>query len=200
MNTIDHIGRALHMTGRIVHGIRDDQWDNPTPCTDWTVWDVLNHTVGGLRIFTAQLTRTAAGADHDSDWLGTDAAGSYDQAAHADRVAWSDPTALDRTITISLGALPARAAAAIHLTEIVVHGLDLAVATGQTGLIDDELCRALLALMLDLGGMEPYRQPGIFGPAVEAPRSATPHTTLMTYLGRSVAGAGTGRDSTPASA
>ncbi len=186
MTIIDDIGCALDMTGHIVHGIRDGQWDNPTPCTDWTVSDVLDHTVGGIRTFAAELTNTAARADHDSDLLGADAVAAYDLAARTDRDAWSDPTALNGTITISLGTLPAPTAAAIHLTEIVVHGVDIAVAAGQTNRIDEELCTALLALMADMGGVDPYRQPGIFGPAIDTPRHQVPHIRLMNFLGRRV--------------
>jgi hypothetical protein len=44
--------------------------------------------------------------------------------------------ALTRTLTISLGPVPASLGAVIELTEVVVHGLDLAVATGRTEGID----------------------------------------------------------------
>jgi len=171
------------MTARIVARINDAQWSAPTPCAEWNVRDVLNHTVGGMRIFAAELTGEDPGADHEADWLGDDPQGRFTSAAHADRSAWSRPDALARTVTISLGSLPGPMAAVVHLTEILVHGVDLAVATGQERLIDQELCAGLLGTMRTMG-MDAFRVPGVFGPEVAAPEAVAPHEQLAAFLGR----------------
>jgi uncharacterized protein (TIGR03086 family) len=180
---VGQIERALDMTGRVVAEIDDVQWTAPTPCADWDVRDVLNHTVGGMRIFTAELTGQEPGADHEADWLGNDPMGQFADAAAADRSAWGSPDALSGTVTISLGTLPGPMAAVIHLTEVLVHGVDLAVATGQAHLIDEELCADLLATMRAMG-VDAYRLPGVFGPEVAAPELAAPHEQLASFLGR----------------
>jgi uncharacterized protein (TIGR03083 family) len=84
---VSQIERALEMTARIASRITDTQWSAPTPCADWNVRDVLNHTVGGMRIFTAELTNEDPGADHEADWLGDDPRGRFAAAARADRSA-----------------------------------------------------------------------------------------------------------------
>jgi uncharacterized protein (TIGR03086 family) len=89
-------------------------------------------------------------------------------------------------VHISLGALPGPMAAMVHLTEVLVHGVDLAVATGQRERIDQQQCADLLSAMHDLGGMDPYRMPGMFGPELPAPAGAVPDRQLLAYLGRAV--------------
>jgi len=186
---IDAIGDAITMTGRIVAGVRADQWDAPSPCDGWTVRDVVNHTVGGMEIFAAELTGGAAG-DHAADWLGVDPAAAYATAAANDRAAWAQPDGLSRTITISLGALPGPMAAAVHLTELLGHGCDIAVATGQEHLLDEASVEGLLAMMAQMGGIDAFRLPGIFGPAVAVPDDAPAHLRLLGYLGRTYAALG----------
>jgi uncharacterized protein (TIGR03086 family) len=187
-NVIGQIDRAVEATGRVVAGVGDDRLTDPTMCTDWDVRALLNHTVGGMRIFTAQLTGTDAGADHEADWLRTDPRAAYTAAAAADHAAWHLPGALAITVHISLGALPGPLAAVIHLTELCAHGADLAVATGREAALDEDLCEELLATMHGMGGIDAYRMPGVFGPEAPAPAGALPHRRLLAYLGRPVDG------------
>ncbi|MEU6430480.1 TIGR03086 family metal-binding protein [Microbispora sp. NPDC046973] len=183
---IERIDQAIAMTAGIVRGIEEHQWGAPTPCGKWDVRAVLNHTVGGMRIFAAELTGTDAGADHEADWLGNDPQAAFAAAADADREAWHREGALGRTVHISLGAVPGPMAAVIHFTEILVHGVDLAVATGQEDRMDERLCEELLAMMHGMGGIDAYRLPGVFGPEIAAPAEAPAHLRLLAYLGRTL--------------
>jgi uncharacterized protein (TIGR03086 family) len=185
-DVIDQIDRAIAATAGIVNGITDDQWERPTPCDGWDARAVLNHTVGGMRIFAAELDGADVGADHDADWLGADPKNAYAQAAADDRAAWRRPGALETTVHLSLGALPGRMAAVIHFTEILVHGVDLAVTTGREDHISEQLCEELLAMMAGMGGIDAYRLPGVFGPEVPAVDGAPAHRRLLAYLGRSL--------------
>ncbi len=180
---LEQIARSLEMTSAIVEQITESQWSEPTPCAGWDVREVLNHLVGGMRIFTAELTGNDAGADHEADWLGADPLAQFVDAAAADRAAWDRPDALTGAVTISLGVLPGPMAAVVHLTEVLVHGVDLAVATGRAHLIDEDLCASLLATMLGMG-VDAFRVPGVFGPEVAAPDDAAPHAQLAAFLGR----------------
>lgn len=185
-DAVRRIERAIVATGLVVAGVAESQWVRPTPCAEWDARAVLNHTVGGMRIFAAELDGTDPGAEHESDWLGAEPKGAYAEAAEVDRAAWNRPGALDTTVHISLGALPGPTAALIHFTEVCVHGVDLAVATGQQALVDEELCAELLSVMRGLGGFDAYRVPGVFGPEVQPAPGAAPHGQLLAYLGRTV--------------
>ena len=71
-NAVRRIERAIETTGLVVTGVAEGRWTNRTPCEEWDARAVLNHTVGGMRIFAAELNGTDPGADHESDWLGAD--------------------------------------------------------------------------------------------------------------------------------
>ncbi|MFG1791808.1 TIGR03086 family metal-binding protein [Nocardia sp. NPDC049149] len=185
-NVIGQIDRALDATSVIVAALDESSLAAPTPCREWDVRAVLNHTVGGMHIFAAALSGTDSGADHESDWLGGDPQGAYAAAAEVDRAAWHRPDALDNTVSISLGALPAPMAALVHLTELVVHGVDIAVAIGRADLADDVLCGELLATMQARGGIDQFRAPGIFGAEVVVEEGQPAHRRLLGYVGREV--------------
>src|SRR5450759_3289390 len=51
----DQLAQALDTTERLINGIGDDQWTNATPCTDWTVRDLVNHVVFGNWLFAGLL-------------------------------------------------------------------------------------------------------------------------------------------------
>lgn len=178
------IDQALDILRPIVAGICDDDWRRRTDCVDWDVREVLNHTVGGMQIFAAELTGQQPAADHESDWLGDDPTHAFEAAAAADAAAWRGPLVPERMVTISLGRLPLSLAAVIHLTELVTHGVDLASATGQQHLLDEGLCAGLLEAMHAMGGVEDYRMPGVFGPALPHLPGTAPHEQLAAYLGR----------------
>jgi uncharacterized protein (TIGR03086 family) len=106
-DVLDRLESALAITGALVADIAPTQWRAPTPCPDWDVRMLTNHLVGGLRIFAARLTDIEAGGEHEDDWLGEDPVAAYRAAADAVLAAWRSPGALTRTLTISLGPVPA---------------------------------------------------------------------------------------------
>src|SRR3954449_8140129 len=188
-DVIDALEAALATTGTLVAGIAPTRWSAPTPCPGWNVRDLTNHLVGGLRLFTAQLTGTDAGREHEDDWLGDSPAAAYPAAAGAVLAAWRCPGAMTRTLSISLGDVPAPLGAVIELTEVVVHGLDLAVATGRDEEVDQAQAGWLHALMEGMG-FDAFRLPGVFGPAVPVPAAAPAHLRLLGFMGREVPAAG----------
>jgi uncharacterized protein (TIGR03086 family) len=184
-DTVREIELALTTTGRLLPRLTAEQWTAPTPCAGWDVTTVVNHVIGGMRLYTAELTGTPAGGAHEDDWLGDDPVGAYRDAAAQVLAAWRSPGAEQRTISLSFGTVPAPLAATVELTEIVVHGLDVAVATGQEDRVDQAQAGRLLALMAAMG-MDRFRAPGIFGPEQPAPADAPAHRRLLAFLGRTV--------------
>ncbi|ASF11752.1 hypothetical protein NBRGN_075_00270 [Nocardia brasiliensis NBRC 14402] len=185
-NVIGQIDRALEATSVIVAALDDSALAAPTPCREWDVRTVLNHMVGGMHVYAAALSGTDSGADHESDWLGGDPQGAYAAAAEVDRAAWHRPDALDYKVRTPLGTVPASTAALVHLTELVVHGVDIAVAIDRSDLADDELCGELLAIMQSRGGIDRFRVPGVFGAEVAVEDGASAHRRLLGYVGREV--------------
>ncbi len=185
--TIDRLALALDRTAAVLHGTTPDQWAAPTPCAGWDVRAESHHLVGGLRIFAAQLEGDRTEHDHDgTDWLGDDPAAAYDAAARADLAAWRRPGSMDAVLDLAFGQVPARLGLVVHVTEVLVHGLDVAVATGQEELADDRLSAWLLELMRSMG-TDAFRAPGIFGAERPVPAGAPAHRALLAYLGRDLA-------------
>lgn len=182
---IDRIERALDTTSAIVAGIEDGQYATASPCAGWTVRDELNHLVGGMRIFTARLTGAEPGGEHEDDWLGGEPRKAFLAAAEADRAAWRRPDALAGTVELGFGVIPAPAAAAIHLTEVLVHGVDLALVTGREGLVDEAACELLLGEMRAMD-FSVFRNPGMFGPEIAVDAVAPAHRRLLAFLGRAI--------------
>ena len=51
MDQLETMGKVLRETQRIVDHIEPSQLDDPTPCSEWTVRDLLNHVTGGAEMF-----------------------------------------------------------------------------------------------------------------------------------------------------
>jgi uncharacterized protein (TIGR03086 family) len=158
------LATALDSTGRLVAAIRDDQWELPTPCSEWTVRQLLNHLVGGQRLNTRVLSGeplpdpSQLGRRGGEDQLGDDPARAYRSTAEAMLAAFRAPGVLGRTHTIPAGTLPGPAVVHIRIVETLVHGWDLARATGQVADFPDEIVETEIEISRRLlGGLPPGR-------------------------------------------
>ncbi|MFI9045331.1 TIGR03086 family metal-binding protein [Streptomyces sp. NPDC053427] len=179
-------GEAVELFGARVHAVRDDQWENPTPCTEWSVRDLVNHLTAE-QLWVPRLVRDGAtiaqvGTDFDGDQLGVDPASVWDRAAVAAVAAFSAPGALGRTVHLSYGSSPADAYCAQMMADAVVHAWDLSRAIGAEERLPDHLATAALR------EVEPYAPglgaSGLFAPAIEPPADADDLTRLLCLLGR----------------
>jgi uncharacterized protein (TIGR03086 family) len=179
---------ALDLTGELVAGVGADQWADPTPCDEWTVADLVTHMVTGNYVFASILhgtplaqARSAAAAVQPGD----DLAERYRDGAAKLVNAFGQPGVLEQMFTIPVGTLPGVGVAHIRLVEMLVHGWDLAQATGQAtpfpeGLVEPEL--AFTRAQLD--ALPPERRP--FRPPQPAADDAPAIIRLVACLGRPV--------------
>src|SRR3954447_20235989 len=126
---------AARMTG-LLASIDEDRFGAPTPCPDASVGDLLDH-VGSL---TRALTPAARKEQTDASGPPPPPQASNLESGWRDRItrdldalaeAWRPPSAWDARTRVGGGEVPAGVAAVIALDELVVHGWDIAVATGQ---------------------------------------------------------------------
>jgi uncharacterized protein (TIGR03086 family) len=177
--------QALEQTGRVIAGIRPDQWHADTPCAGWDVHELLNHLVAG-NLWAAELaaggTIAGVGDRLDGDLLGADPAASYTASADAAAAAFRRPGALDAPCAVSYGPVPGAVYAGHRFLDVFVHGWDLAVATGQDPGLDPALMRACQEVI------EPqvaaFRTAGAIGEEVPAPAGATAQERFLAMLGR----------------
>jgi len=183
---VDRLAAALPVTGRLVETITPEQWELPTPCPEWTVRGVVNHLVFGHRRFATALTGGTPPAAGD-DLLGNDPASAYWSSAEAMLAAFRTDGALDRPVTIPAGTLPGFVACELRVVEALVHGWDLARATGRTLELPRALVEESIAFSEEQVGRVPAdRTP--FGPRQPVADDAAPLDRLAALLGRSVGG------------
>lgn len=183
---LTRLGEALGLFGVRVHAVRDDQWEAGTPCTEWTVRDLVNHLVSE-QLWVPPLVRDGCmieevGDTFDGDMLGSDPAASWDTAARAARDAFTAPGALHRTVHLSYGDTPVANYCGQMIADLVVHSWDLSRAIGAEERLPDRL------LQFAVREVTPYAaelaKSGMFSEPVEPPPGADVQTKLLCLLGR----------------
>lgn len=182
IETVDLI-EALEQTFEHAHGVignvRADQYDNPTPCPDWALRDLLSHTIGVV----AGLGAAASGTATSEFELGADPAAQFREAAASTLEAWRTPGVLDKIVDAGPGPMPGRVLAGINLIDTATHTWDIATSTGQPPKLPDGVAEA--ALEVSHAIISPEIRIGRFGPEVPAPPDAGPTEQLVAFLGRS---------------
>jgi uncharacterized protein (TIGR03086 family) len=159
----------------LLDGVHDAQLTAPTPCTEFSVADLLDHLAGLTLAFrdaarktpgpsTAGARRPSAGL-LPSDWRRR-LPGQLDAMA----AAWADPAAWTGTAEAGGLTMPAEVTGVVALDEIVLHAWDLARATGQDYTCPDTEAEALVGFLSALP--DPDARNGIFGPVVPVPADA----------------------------
>lgn len=188
MDPYTALERSISSTQRVVKGLRKKDLTAPTPCTDWNVKQLVNHVVGTLwladGLFNDRTPRyaVAPGAVPKSDLVGSEPAAAYAKAAQAALSAAATEGTIERMHSTPLGEMPGVALAGFTTMDVLVHGWDLAVATGQSRELDDDIV-AYVTSFAKQAITDATREPTI-GPAVRAPRAASATDKLMAYLGR----------------
>jgi len=183
VDVIKRLERAIEQVQPVMEGTTEEQLGLPTPCGDWTVRDLINHTVGALVMF-----RTAAdNGEADLAAMSTDhvAGGIADAFERAGKEAVNALRAkgVDGTIALPFAELPCEFAYQLISDDVLVHGWDLATATGQKVAWDQDLAAETLA----------FAQAGLSDPAIRGAEFAAPVATsdgadamtrLVAFLGR----------------
>jgi uncharacterized protein (TIGR03086 family) len=141
---------AAAEAARVVNGVPDqgpDQLDGPTPCGDWDLRTLLNHAI----LWTSySAERRAYGESVAEDLMSKDFTADpgfredYEAQLNKAVQAWSDPKRWEGDLKVMGDATPAADVAAMLIMEMVLHGWDIARATGQEYVCDDAVATAVL--------------------------------------------------------
>jgi uncharacterized protein (TIGR03086 family) len=140
---------AIRTARAVVAAVRPEDLGRPTPCTEFTVQDLLGHLHGACR-------RVAAvGRGEDPLSVNTEApfapVADWDEAfatvAHEIQAAWTDDATLERTVVMPWATMPTRVMLGIYTSEVTVHTWDLAHATGQSPHWEPQVIGAAYAAM-----------------------------------------------------
>jgi uncharacterized protein (TIGR03086 family) len=177
--------RSVKEFDKRVQLIREDQWELPTPCTEWNVHDLVNHLVYEDRwappLFEGK-TIAEVGDAFDGDLLGSDPVDSWESAAKEAQAAIHEPGALDRIVHVSFGDIPGEVYVSQLYMDHVIHAWDLARAIGDDEKLDPELvedCFARAAPIEDV-----LKSSGVYGDKVVPPPGADTQTKLLAIVGR----------------
>jgi len=178
MDVIDALDQTFTHTRGVIAGVQAEQYDDKTPCAEWTVRELLDHMVGVV----AGLGAAAAGAPRSEFKLADDLVGQFDAVSAATLAAWRTPGVLDQMIDGGPGPMPGQVLASINLLDTATHAWDLATATGQNAELPEPV--AVTALEASRMIVSPEIRSGRFGPEQPAPADATPTQQLVAFLGR----------------
>lgn len=179
---------ATEMLAQVVAGIGDHQLGAPTPVSGATVADLLDHVDGFSMAFTAAAAKdlnvgsqppSADGSRLGADWR-TRIPGRLAQLA----AAWHDAGAWQGMTRAGGVDLPGDVAGRVVMNEIVVHGWDIAVATGHDYTCEPEQLQAAYEFVEPAVAQNPGGSPGLFGPPVAVPRGAPQLDRLLGLTGR----------------
>lgn len=174
--TLD-LGPQTRILTRLADGVREDRLADPTPCPDLAVRNLLGHLTGLAVAFrdaarkdlgpTTDTSPEASVPDIGPGWREQLAAALGELAE-----AWRDPQAWTGMTRAGGIDLPGEVAGAVVADELVIHGWDLARATGQEYTPDPAALRAAHGLLAAAAEEEAERDQGMFGPVVAVPADA----------------------------
>jgi uncharacterized protein (TIGR03086 family) len=180
---------ATRTLADLVTGVRDDQLDEPTPCPGTSIGAMLDHMAGLALAFTAAANHTeppggsrppsASASRLADDWRTLIPARLADLAD-----AWRDEAAWTGMTKAGGQSLPSEIAGVIALDEVVVHGWDLAVATGQPYAVEPQLLEAVHGFVRGSAEQNPRGTPGLFGPPHFLPDDAPLLDRVIGLAGR----------------
>jgi len=146
-NVVNDYRRATDAFGRRVALITEEQWGGSTPCTEWSVRDLVAHVLNEqlwIPPLVNGYTISDVGDRLDGDQLGGDALGAW-RRAQADVVKTiAIDGALERIVNLSSGARSAADYLAEVTVDTLIHTWDLARALGDDERLDDRLVRQTL--------------------------------------------------------
>ena len=181
---------ATRRMAELIAGVPTELLDGPTPCPDYSLGDLVEH-VGGLALaFTWAATKDTEGAGSQApsgdvsrlpdDWR---ARIPRDLAGLAE--AWRDPDVWTGMTKAGGVDLPGEVAGLVALDELVIHGWDVARASGQAydpATPELEAVQGFVAQFSE-PGQESERE-GLFGPVVDVPDDAPLIDRVIGLTGR----------------
>jgi uncharacterized protein (TIGR03086 family) len=161
--------------------LADDDWAIPTPCSEWTVKDLVAHVVAVHRHVVAGLDASSPPPPATD----TDLVGAWQAATAEVKAALADPERAGAPVSGRFAPMPLEdMIGRLLCSDTLVHTFDLARATGQREALDAAAVSYAFSMLLPAD--EAIRGPGSFGPKIEPPPGASEQTRFLCFLGRPV--------------
>jgi len=175
----------------LLDGVSGDHLDAPTPSDGTSVQMLLQHLLGLSVAFRDAAAKIEGPTTQTPPAPVTDPLPSDWREALPRRLAelaeaWTDPAAWEGNTTAGGVTFPAQACGLVALDEVLLHGWDLARATGQAYAPTDAEADAVLPIVSPSGDDEAdaAAREGMFGPPLAVPPRATPFERVLCLSGR----------------
>lgn len=176
---------GLRQFGDRVELIGKSQWHNPTPNTEWDVTDLVQHLVYEQlwvpRLFAGE-TIAQVGDAFEGDILGDDPQAAWRTSSAAARAAIEAPGALEMTVHLSFGEVPATEYVWQLTVDLVVHAWDLARAIRANEEMPNDIVSTTLEHARTV--VDEWQGFGLLAPPIPVPGCTDDLTELLALLGR----------------
>lgn len=181
----EQLAQVADVTGQVITAIAADQWALPTPCAEWNVEELVEHLVIGNTECAAALGGDPAPATPTATVPPAGIPEAYRRSVRRVLDAFGRPDVLRQQVTVPFGTVPGLVVLHLRMTELLVHGWDLARVTGQRVTFPEHLAEQELAFTRPaLADVPADRRP--FDPPRPVADDAPAIDRLAACLGRSV--------------
>ena len=177
-NPVELYGEVVKNTKQIITNVRPDQTGASTPCSEWDVKALIDHMIGGTLFFAGMF----AGKEPEKPSGNGDLADIYQSGTEKVLEGAQKPGALEKSYQTPFGEMSGGEFMYGAFMDNLVHGWDLAKATGQNTDLSEahaQVCYQAFAPMMD-----GFRQAGAFGPEVSVPDNASIQHKMLGMMGR----------------
>lgn len=182
--TADELSAVLAELAGVVDAVTEDQLDKPTACESYDVAALRAHILSWLTTFAAGFADDQGRAPNADDFDLSDDPGGQVRAAAAQLDAAVRGGAAGRPLWLGEASMPGEMALSMILWEYVVHGWDLARATGRPWEPPEAAASAALAFAPGMLTPDYQGEGKAFGPSVQVPADAAPLDRLVGLSGR----------------
>jgi len=173
--------RAQDAFAALLANVSPDQLGAPTPCSEWTINDLIEHVIG-----RNEYVGQRAGRNQEAPVRPDDTVAAHRAAADAAQHVFAGPDGMAAMFKVPFGEVPGAIFIAMRTTDVLTHAWDLAAATNQSTDLDAELATEQLAAVRAFVVPE-FRGPGKpFGDEQPCSSDRAPADQLAAFLGRKV--------------
>jgi uncharacterized protein (TIGR03086 family) len=189
MTTVD-LGPAAQRLADLVGQVDDSELGKPTPCPSYTLGDLIDHVGGLARAFTFAARKDVERNSQtpppgDSARLTDDWRTRIPRDLETLAAAWREPGAWKGMTRIAGGDSPSDIVGLVAADELVVHGWDLARATGQPYSPEPAVLDAAHSFLIQFASPDAPAGPDVaFGPSREQPDGAPMLDRVVALAGR----------------
>jgi uncharacterized protein (TIGR03086 family) len=151
------------------------QLDARTPCDDWDVRQLMNHMLDTANYFSgsARGDEVSPPSPQPPELLGDDPVADFERTREDTLSAFGGDGVIERT----------GPALGIAFSDQLLHGWDLAMATGQDATMPEGLPNAAYGMIH--GRFTDEQREGVFKPEIAVAADASAQDKLLAYTGRS---------------